>query len=266
MANLGTTRQGITARSLALLLVPIGAYFLLQHALPRLGMTEASYTEYYWPRRFWLFSHTVAGLLATLLGPVQFIRGLRARHPALHRLTGRVYLTSVLIGAICALALAATVTIGETYPWASRSYQAGLVLGAGLWLLTAAIAFTAIRRRQVARTPRMDVAQLHGDILLHYLFRGPRPGAVRGVGWRHGLHWPAGLRVPAAASRNHGTHAALWSTTLEEFAWHCAAYEGGDERCQDDRACGARWAWAREPAGRHVVVAHRVGQLTRAST
>lgn len=151
MANLGTTRQGITARSLALLLVPIGAYFLLQHALPRLGMTEASYTEYYWPRRFWLFSHTVAGLLATLLGPVQFIRGLRARHPALHRLTGRVYLTSVLIGAICALALAATVTIGETYPWASRSYQAGLVLGAGLWLLTAAIAFTAIRRRQVAR-------------------------------------------------------------------------------------------------------------------
>jgi uncharacterized membrane protein len=113
-------------------------------------MTEAAYTEYYWSRRFWLLTHTVAGLLATLLGPLQFIRGLRTRHPALHRLTGKVYLTAVLVAAICALVLAATVTIGESYPWTSRSYQVGLVLGAGLWLLTAAIAYAAIRRREVA--------------------------------------------------------------------------------------------------------------------
>jgi uncharacterized membrane protein len=145
------SRQSIVTVGLALLLVPLGAYFLVQHALPRLAMTEAGYTEYYWSRRFWLLAHTIAGLLATLLGPLQFHRGLRARHPALHRLTGKVYLTAVLVAALCALALVATVRFGEAYPWASRAYQWALVLGAGLWLTTAAIAYAAIRRRDIAR-------------------------------------------------------------------------------------------------------------------
>ena len=58
---------------MALLLLPLGAWFLAKHALPRLEMTEAVYGEYYWSRRFWLLAHTAGGLLATLLGPLQFI-------------------------------------------------------------------------------------------------------------------------------------------------------------------------------------------------
>ena len=144
-------RQSFLTVGLALLIAPIAAYFLIQHALPRLQMTEAAYTEYYWPRRLWLLIHTVAGLLATLLGPLQFIRRLRVRYPAMHRLTGKVYLIAVLVAATCALSLAVTVRIGEAYPWTSHSYQVGLVIGAGLWLITAAIAYMAIRRRNVAR-------------------------------------------------------------------------------------------------------------------
>jgi uncharacterized membrane protein len=137
--------------AVALLLVPLGAYFLVQHALPRLELNEAAYTEYYWPRRFWLLAHTFFGLLATVLGPLQFVRPLRNRNPALHRTVGKVYLLSVLLAAVCAIALVATVQIGEAYPWTSRSYQWGLLLGAGLWLATGAIAYRAIRRREFDR-------------------------------------------------------------------------------------------------------------------
>ena len=130
--------------ALTFVLVPIAVYFLAKHALPRLEMSEAAYGEYYWPRRFWLFTHTAAGLLATALGPLQFVRSLRSTHPALHRFTGRVYLGSVLVAASCAFVLAATSQISASYEW-------GLILGASLWLLTGAMAYVAVRRHRFAQ-------------------------------------------------------------------------------------------------------------------
>lgn len=130
--------------ALTVVLVPITVYFLAMHALPRLEMTEAAYGEYYWPRRFWLFAHTLAGLLATILGPLQFVRSLRETRPALHRLTGKVYLAAVLVAATCAFVLAGTSQISTSYKW-------GLILGASLWLLTGALAYSAVRRRRFAQ-------------------------------------------------------------------------------------------------------------------
>jgi uncharacterized membrane protein len=130
-------------RGLGLLLVPLAAYFLYAHAVPRLAMTEAGYGEYYWDRRWWLLGHTVAGLLATLLGPLQFVARFRAKRPDLHRLTGQVYLLSVLVAAACAVVLAFTSAI-------STSYAAGLLLGASLWIATGGIAYAAARRRDFA--------------------------------------------------------------------------------------------------------------------
>jgi uncharacterized membrane protein len=121
------------------LLVVIAVYFLSKHAFPRLLLTEAAYGEYYWPRRFWLFAHTLAGLVATLLGPLQFIRRLREKRPALHRATGKVYLIAVLVAASCSLVLAVTSQISALYEW-------GLVLGASLWLATGALAYAAARQ------------------------------------------------------------------------------------------------------------------------
>jgi uncharacterized membrane protein len=142
--NDAVSKSDPLVRALAWLLVPLGAYFLLRHALPRLDMTEASYGEYYWPRRFWLLAHTVAGLLATVLGPLQFSRALRARRPGVHRMTGQVYLVAVLTAALCAYVLAATSQISASYEW-------GLILGASLWLATGWLAYSAIKARQVPR-------------------------------------------------------------------------------------------------------------------
>lgn len=139
-----TGRTDPVLRALALVLAPLAAYFLLQHALPRLQMTEAAYGDYYWSRRFWLLAHTVGGLLATVLGPLQFSRTLRARRPRLHRFTGKVYLLAVAVAATCAFVLAATSQISATYEW-------GLILGASLWLVTGGLAYASIRRREVAR-------------------------------------------------------------------------------------------------------------------
>ena len=128
----------------ALLLVPVGLYFLIQHAFPRLEMTPEAYGEYYWSRRFWLLAHTVGGLAATLIGPLQFMAALRKRKPALHRLLGKVYLVSVGFAAGCAYVLAFTSRISASYEW-------GLVLGASLWLASGTLAYLAIRQRRIER-------------------------------------------------------------------------------------------------------------------
>ena len=52
------------------------------------------------------YAHIVAGGTALVVGPFQFWRGLRTRHPLVHRSMGRVYLTAVGIAALGGLAIA----------------------------------------------------------------------------------------------------------------------------------------------------------------
>jgi hypothetical protein len=60
----------------------------------------------------WLWVH--AGLAATALlsGPWQFIPGLRAKRPQIHRWTGRVYIFACLVGGYAGLLLASGSTAG----------------------------------------------------------------------------------------------------------------------------------------------------------
>ena len=45
-----------------------------------------------------LYVHVFASLVALALGPLQFAASLRARHPRLHRNSGRLYLLGVFVG------------------------------------------------------------------------------------------------------------------------------------------------------------------------
>ena len=47
----------------------------------------------------WVTLHAFPGVLALLVGPVEFVKAVRRRHPAAHRVLGRVYLLSVLFAA-----------------------------------------------------------------------------------------------------------------------------------------------------------------------
>src|SRR5689334_14523150 len=57
------------------------------------------------------FAHMLPGLAFMLLGPLQFVPSLRARRPALHRLSGRLVLVSGVIVGVTALVMSPRMAI-----------------------------------------------------------------------------------------------------------------------------------------------------------
>jgi hypothetical protein len=86
-------------------------------------------------------AHMLVGPVALLLGPLQFLPGLRAAYPQAHRWTGRVYVLACLVSGTAALA---------TAPFASGGPVAGLGYGilAALWIATTLGAWRAAVQRQ----------------------------------------------------------------------------------------------------------------------
>lgn len=88
---------------------------------------------------FVLVVHIFTAAVALVLGPLQFLPGVRARR-RLHRTLGRVYLLGgVLPSAVAAVPVAV---------WSGRLVtQVGLSTAAVLWLVTGGLAYRAARRR-----------------------------------------------------------------------------------------------------------------------
>ena len=57
-------------------------------------------------------THIVPAMLFMLLGPLQFVRKLRSRYPAVHRWSGRTFLTASSVVGITGLTMAAGKTVG----------------------------------------------------------------------------------------------------------------------------------------------------------
>ncbi|MFD9700629.1 DUF2306 domain-containing protein [Lentzea sp. NPDC059081] len=88
-----------------------------------------------------LVAHIFTGTVAVLAGVSQFWPGLRARHPRVHRVMGRVYFAAVLpssvLGVVCAqLSLAGLAS------------QAPLTVLSVLWFVSAVVGLRTARRRQ----------------------------------------------------------------------------------------------------------------------
>ena len=90
----------------------------------------------------WIIVHAAGAATALLLGPLQFLSGLRQRKPMFHRMTGRLYVTGCLIGGVSALILATGVTAG---PIAGAGFGA---LGVA-WLVTTGLGLHHILNRRV---------------------------------------------------------------------------------------------------------------------
>jgi uncharacterized membrane protein len=86
--------------------------------------------------------HILPGLLFMILGPLQFVKGLRQRRPALHRWTGRIFLVCSLIIGVSALIM------GFTMPIGGINETAAITIFALLFLFCLTKAFLYIRRRQ----------------------------------------------------------------------------------------------------------------------
>lgn len=85
-----------------------------------------------------LIPHTLAGTFALLIGPINFSSRIRQRHLQLHRILGRVYVISVLVGAFTGIALA----------W-GRPGLPGTSMQAAAWIVCTTAAMITARNRQV---------------------------------------------------------------------------------------------------------------------
>jgi len=63
-------------------------------------------------RRTLTLAHILPGMLFMILGPLQFVRGLRSKYPRVHRWCGRIFLTTSAVIGISGLTLAFGKTIG----------------------------------------------------------------------------------------------------------------------------------------------------------
>lgn len=72
----------------------------------------AALDEHFADHRGLTLIHILPGIIFMVLGPLQFIRSLRSKHPQLHRWSGRIFLTASGILAVAGLIMAAGPTIG----------------------------------------------------------------------------------------------------------------------------------------------------------
>ena len=88
--------------------------------------------------------HIIASPIALATGVLQFLPRLRARRPALHRWTGRIYALAILFGGLAGLAMALDAAGGPVAGW-------GFGLLAFLWMAVTAQAVRLAMSGQIAR-------------------------------------------------------------------------------------------------------------------
>jgi uncharacterized membrane protein len=124
---------------LALLIAALSfRYFILSPEVAAGPPLAKRFAEYITPLLF----HAGGGIIALALGPWGFWGTFRNRYPGLHRWTGRIYLTAVLVGSIAGLYMAATAFGG-------LPTRIGFGMLGALWLTTGTMAYARIRRGDV---------------------------------------------------------------------------------------------------------------------
>jgi uncharacterized membrane protein len=88
--------------------------------------------------RHLLIPHTLAGIFALLIGPIQFSSRIRQRYLKFHRVLGRIYVISVFIGAATGVALAN-----------GRPGLPGTSMQAVAWVVCTTAALITARNRQI---------------------------------------------------------------------------------------------------------------------
>lgn len=131
------------ARILVIVLVtPVALYYLWTRGFIYFNFNREVYTDYFWYRAPWLLAHIVCGIVATLIGPLQFIRAVRERNPLLHRTFGKAYIGSITISTIISFYLVSTSQLG-------LAYATGLAFLGVAWLVTTWMAYFSIRKKNM---------------------------------------------------------------------------------------------------------------------
>lgn len=88
------------------------------------------------------FVHIIPGMLFMVLGPLQFVRGLRTKYPQIHRYSGYVFLTASAIVGLSGLRMAMGKTIG------GLDEKAAIILFGSFFLFALGKALSHVLRRE----------------------------------------------------------------------------------------------------------------------
>lgn len=114
-----------------------------QEILPYFNLEKESYGRF-WDYRSALVFHIACGLTAMIIGPFQFSKAFRNKYIRIHRMLGRIYLISILIGTVSATYLSWTSGYKISFAWAF-----GLQALAVAWITTALMAYLAVMKRRM---------------------------------------------------------------------------------------------------------------------
>ncbi|MGA8368140.1 MAG: DUF2306 domain-containing protein [Candidatus Acidiferrales bacterium] len=96
-------------------------------------------------QRWLLFPHVAAGLVALVIGPLQFSSRLRQRNIARHRLLGKTYLGAVLVAGV----------LGPVLAWHYPGFfRCSATTQGGAWILCTVTAVIAARRGKIEQHRR----------------------------------------------------------------------------------------------------------------
>lgn len=124
------------------ILIAVVFYYLWSRGFIYLQFSKDVYTEYFWPRAIWLFIHVVLGIVATLIGPFQFLSSLRKKHPGIHRKLGKLYISSVFVSTFISFYLVYTSGLGLVY-------AAGLATLGIAWISVTGLAWLSILKGNI---------------------------------------------------------------------------------------------------------------------
>jgi uncharacterized membrane protein len=119
-------------------------YFIYSNALRYFNPSSDVWTPELIPFAPFLVIHVAGGMVALIIGPLQFFSSLRRMYPRIHRVIGRIYLLSVLISA------SASVYLAVFDNWITKKgfmFATGALGMALAWYITAGMAYYAIKNR-----------------------------------------------------------------------------------------------------------------------
>lgn len=126
------------------MIMSISLYFIYTNALRYLDVSNPVYTPERKSFTPFFVIHIAFGMIALLIGPLQFFSSIRKKYPRTHRIIGRIYITAIVVSGMTAtyLAIVDNLLIKKEFVFGTG------VLGLALcWFVTVGMAFWAIKER-----------------------------------------------------------------------------------------------------------------------
>lgn len=126
-----------------LLILLLTALYYISGELKYYSLNEEALGRFF-GIKWWLVGHLSGGILALVIGPLQFWESFRVRNLKLHRTIGKIYLLAIAVAAFSSTFMAWNTALAIHFTWALS-----LQVLAVVWITTAFMAYRAIRKKRI---------------------------------------------------------------------------------------------------------------------